>query len=157
MPRRSARPAERDELVDAVALARDWAAAADVRLEAGERAEPCWLVGDAVALRRVLDNLAENARRYAGEPSLCIERNEAGLQLTVLDRGPGLPEADLERVFEPFERLDLSRSRDTGGSGLGLGIARELMRAMGGDVALRNRQGGGLEARVSVPAERLVD
>jgi signal transduction histidine kinase len=154
---RSARPAERNELVDAVALARDWARTAEVPLEADASEAPCWIVADEIALRRVLDNLAENARRYASAASLGIERDESGLRLAILDDGPGIPEADLERVFEPFERLDHSRSRDTGGSGLGLGIARELMRAMGGDVTLCNRTAGGLEARVTVPAACIVD
>lgn len=154
---RSARPAERNELIDAVSIARDWAGAAAVPLEPGGSETPCWIVADAVALRRVLDNLAENARLYAGEASLRIERDDRGLCFTILDDGPGIPETDLERVFEPFERLDVSRSRETGGSGLGLGIARELMRAMGGDVVLCNRANGGLEARVTVPAEHIVD
>jgi signal transduction histidine kinase len=69
----------------------------------------------------------------------------------VLDRGPGIPEGELERVFDPFYRLEGSRSRSTGGSGLGLGIARNIARAHGGELTLRNRPGGGLEARLTLP------
>ena len=67
------------------------------------------------------------------------------------DEGPGVPEADLERVFEPFVRLDGSRSRDTGGAGLGLAIARTIVRGHGGDVRLENREGGGLRVTVALP------
>jgi protein-histidine pros-kinase len=69
----------------------------------------------------------------------------------VRDRGPGIPDAELERVFEPFYRLEASRNPSTGGSGLGLSIARNLAQSMGGDVTLRNRAGGGLEAIVTLP------
>ena len=67
------------------------------------------------------------------------------------DEGPGIPEVDLARVFEPFVRLEESRSRDTGGTGLGLAIARTIVRGHGGDIRLENREGGGLRATVSLP------
>jgi len=67
------------------------------------------------------------------------------------DEGPGIPEADLERVFEPFVRFDESRSRDTGGAGLGLAIARTIIRSHGGDIRLENRIEGGLRATVALP------
>jgi signal transduction histidine kinase len=73
------------------------------------------------------------------------------LTLIVRDRGPGIAESELTRVFEPFYRLEGSRNPATGGSGLGLSIARNLAQSMGGDVALRNRAGGGLEAVVTLP------
>jgi len=69
----------------------------------------------------------------------------------VEDEGPGVPSALLERVFEPFHRGEPSRSRETGGTGLGLSIARNILRAHGGDVLLRNREGGGLRAVVTLP------
>jgi signal transduction histidine kinase len=69
----------------------------------------------------------------------------------MLDEGPGIPEADLEHAFEPFFRGEASRSRETGGTGLGLGIARNIARAHGGDVTLKNRPGGGLEATLVLP------
>jgi signal transduction histidine kinase len=76
-----------------------------------------------------------------------------GGSVTVLvdDDGPGIPEADLERMFQPFQRLELSRNRETGGVGLGLPIARNIIRAHGGDVTLANRPGGGLRAMVVLP------
>jgi len=70
----------------------------------------------------------------------------------VEDDGPGIPESELEAVFTPFRRLEASRNRETGGTGLGLTIARNILRAHGGDVVLRNRTGGGLVAVASLPA-----
>ena len=71
--------------------------------------------------------------------------------VTVEDEGPGLPEDELETVFEPFHRAERSRSRETGGAGLGLTVARQAARAHGGDVTLSNRSGGGLQARLDLP------
>ena len=105
----------------------------------------------------MLDNLLENARRYAGDAEFVALSGVDGLDLCILDRGPGIEAEDVDRVFEPFERGEGSRNRETGGSGLGLGIARELMRAIGGDVLLLQRPGGGLEARVRFPEGLRVD
>jgi signal transduction histidine kinase len=74
-----------------------------------------------------------------------------GIRVTVDDDGPGLPEEELERVFLPFYRVEQSRSRDTGGVGLGLAVARTVFRAHGGDVRLANRPEGGLRASVTLP------
>jgi signal transduction histidine kinase len=71
--------------------------------------------------------------------------------VAVDDDGPGLPEEELERVFRPFYRVEQSRSRDTGGVGLGLAVARTVFRAHGGDVSLANRPPGGLRAAVTLP------
>ncbi|MGK7756767.1 sensor histidine kinase [Marinovum sp. B10] len=71
----------------------------------------------------------------------------------ISDTGPGIPESELQQVFEPFFRLEKSRSRETGGTGLGLSIARTIIRAHGGDVALSNRAEGGLLATVTLPLE----
>ena len=79
-----------------------------------------------------------------------IEDDAAQLTIRVLDDGPGLPADVLEQAFEPFFRGESSRSRETGGTGLGLGIARNVARAHGGDVVLRNREGGGLEAVITL-------
>ena len=76
------------------------------------------------------------------------------LQICIRDEGPGIPESELERVFEPFHRLEASRSRDTGGTGLGLSIARNVARAHGGDIVLRNVPEGGLEAMLSLPRRK---
>jgi signal transduction histidine kinase len=80
-----------------------------------------------------------------------VEDSAAALQISVRDEGPGIPESELERVFEPFQRLEASRSRDTGGTGLGLSIARNVARAHGGNLVLRNVPGGGLEAVLTLP------
>ena len=104
------------------------------------------------ALRRCLDNLVENALRYGGRARIAIEDDAASLRITVSDDGPGIPEADLERVFEPFFRLEESRNRDSGGTGLGLAIARNIARWHGGDIHLRNAPGGkGLIAELVLP------
>ena len=103
------------------------------------------------ALRRAVRNLLENATAYGGRASVRIERDGEEVRVVIEDEGPGIPEADLERVFEPFVRLEASRSRDTGGSGLGLAIARSIVRGHGGDILLENCTGGGLRATVTLP------
>ncbi len=103
------------------------------------------------ALRRALRNLLENAAAYGGRAAVRIEPGDAELRVVVEDEGPGIRDADLERVFEPFVRLEASRSRDTGGSGLGLAIARGIVRGHGGDIVLANRAEGGLRATVALP------
>ncbi len=89
---------------------------------------------------------SSSARR---RPS-CVE-DGAALVIRVRDEGPGIPEEELERVFEPFYRLESSRNRDTGGSGLGLSIARDVIQAHGGSLILQNLPVRGLEAIVSLP------
>lgn len=108
-------------------------------------------LGKPAGLRRCLQNLVDNALRYGKDVSICIEDRVAQLAVSVRDRGPGIPAAELERVFEPFVRLEASRNASTGGTGLGLSIARNLAQSMGGDVRLRNREQGGLEARLTLP------
>ena len=104
-----------------------------------------------VALRRALRNLVENAVRYAGRCRVRLDRGRSELRVVVEDDGPGIPEDQLERVFEPFVRLEESRSPEAGGIGLGLAIARSIARAHGGDVGLRNRAEGGLAATLTLP------
>jgi two-component system osmolarity sensor histidine kinase EnvZ len=102
------------------------------------------------ALNRVVGNLVENALRY-GEGEVVdveLECNPGMVRVRVLDRGPGIPEAERDKVFQPFYRLEASRSRDTGGSGLGLAIVRQLADAQGWRVELSDREGGGLCAEV---------
>jgi signal transduction histidine kinase len=103
------------------------------------------------ATRRALRNLIENAVRYGGGARVRTEAAGGLARVIVEDDGPGIPEADLARVFDPFVRLEASRSQDTGGHGLGLTIARLALRAQGGDVTLRNRPEGGLQAILSLP------
>lgn len=110
----------------------------------------------AKALRRCLENLLDNALRHAGRAEIRVAQRERMLIIDVLDNGPGIPEAELQRVFEPFYRLDPARGRHTGGSGLGLSIARLMAELNNGEIALFNREGpegresGGLCARVSL-------
>ena len=106
-----------------------------------------------VALRRALRNLLENACRYGDRAKVRIVPDDAQVRIVLEDEGPGVPEAELERVFEPFVRLEASRSPETGGTGLGLAIARSIVRGHGGDIRLENRQTGGLRATVTLPAD----
>jgi signal transduction histidine kinase len=104
-----------------------------------------------LALKRLLTNLIENAVKYGERAAVRVEDNAAQLRIIVADNGPGIAEAEIERVFEPFYRVEGSRSRATGGVGLGLSVARDIARAHGGELTLRNRAGGGLEAILTLP------
>jgi signal transduction histidine kinase len=104
------------------------------------------------ALNRALRNLIDNAVRYGGVAKVTLTQEPGMAVIKVADQGPGLPEDQLESVFEPFVRLEGSRNRDTGGVGLGLAIARTIIQAHGGTITLRNVPEGGLEAVVSLPA-----
>ncbi|MBI2771425.1 MAG: HAMP domain-containing protein [Burkholderiales bacterium] len=106
-----------------------------------------------LALGRIVGNLVDNAVKFGGEAQVVVERENDAVVIAVRDRGPGIPEAELESVLKPFVRLENSRSRETGGSGLGLAIAQQLAAAAGGTLALVNRQGGGLEARLRVAVQ----
>lgn len=103
------------------------------------------------AVRRALRNLIENALRYGGTARVSWSAQSGELGITVDDDGPGIPENELERVFDPFYRLETSRSMETGGHGLGLSIARTIARAHGGDIILENRERGGLRATLHLP------
>jgi signal transduction histidine kinase len=103
------------------------------------------------ALRRCLTNLVDNAIRYGKRATLRVEDGKERIAIRILDEGPGIPEEEIEKAFEPFFRGETSRSRETGGTGLGLGIARNIARAHGGELSLRNRPEGGLEATLTLP------
>lgn len=109
------------------------------------------------ALRRALGNLVDNALRYAGPPRLRLWADATEILITVEDDGPGIPEPLLARATEPFVRGEASRSAATGGAGLGLFIVRDILRAHGGSLNLRNRvadkagRGGGLSAELRLP------
>ena len=103
------------------------------------------------ALRRACANLIDNAVKYGGEAEVGLAKSGEDVVITVADRGPGIPEAAREKVFDPFFRLEGSRSRETGGTGLGLAVARNAVRRHGGDIALADRPGGGLVVRISLP------
>ena len=103
-------------------------------------------------MRRVISNLIDNALRY-GETGIAVTVREeaAKVMVEVNDRGPGIPAADAERIKQPFTRLETARS-GKGGSGLGLAIVDRIVRAHGGSFDLLPREGGGLCARISLPA-----
>ena len=118
-----------------------------------------------LALKRALANLVSNAVQYGGSatvrliPPVSLGAAGAMVTIEVEDDGPGIPPQELERVFEPFHRGEPSRNRETGGVGLGLPIARNILRAHGGDVVLTNRPPalagagpGGAKATVTLPA-----
>ncbi len=111
------------------------------------------LTGRPQALKRCLTNLVANAVKFGTRADIELEDGPV-LAIRVRDRGPGIPGAELERVFEPFYRLESSRSRDSGGTGLGLTIARDIAQAHGGSLSLRNLPEGGLEAVLLLPRPR---
>lgn len=124
-------------------------------VETGE-VEPIGVRGDRLALARLFQNLIDNGVAYGGGVMLSLVRDGGDAVATVADRGPGLPVDQVDRLFQPFERGDPSRNRETGGIGLGLTIARSIARAHGGTLILRNRAGGGVEAVLRLPAISVV-
>lgn len=107
-----------------------------------------------VALRRALDNVVDNAVRYGVRARVSLAIEEEGLLLTVEDEGPGIASEEMGRAFEPFTRLEASRNRNTGGTGLGLTIARRIVEGERGTITLANRPGGGLRAQITLPRTR---
>ena len=147
--------AETREPLDLNALAADCAAGfaetgATVFFDGGD-ALP--VLGDAAALRRALGNLIGNGIKYGGAARVTAFAADGEAVIEIADDGPGLPGEELETVFEPFHRGERSRSRETGGAGLGLTVARQAARAAGGDVTLANRPEGGLLARLHIPLQ----
>jgi len=124
-----------------------------VRIEGAARAS---FTGHPQSLKRCMTNLVDNAVKYGAGATIAVEDGVQALSICVRDAGPGLAEAELERVFEPFYRVEASRNRATGGSGLGLTIARNIARVHGGDVVLRNRASGGLAAELTLPRRNQV-
>ena len=103
------------------------------------------------AFRRGITNLIDNARAAANTVAVTAARSGDSIEITIDDDGGGIPEAEREAVFKPFYRLDQARSPDAGGVGLGLTIAREVMRSHGGDVTLTRAPLGGLRAQIRLP------
>lgn len=102
-----------------------------------------------LALRRVLTNLVENAVKYGARARADFSESEQGVEIHIDDDGPGIPDDLHEEAFRPFRRLGTNMNVE--GSGLGLSVARGIMRALGGDVLLANREGGGLRATIALP------
>ena len=99
-------------------------------------------------MRRAIRNLIENAVKYAGAAEVSVVDSAGAVRIVVADRGPGIPEDKLGQVFESFTRLDESRNRESGGVGLGLALARGIVREAGGEIVIGNRDGGGLIAEI---------
>jgi len=120
----------------------------DVTLEGGA---PLTVLGDPLALRRAVGNLVDNAVKYGERARLRLRVSDSRCTLEIDDDGPGIPQSQLQRVFEPFFRLEHSRNRDTGGVGLGLAVVRATITDHGGDVVLSACSGGGLRATLWLP------
>ncbi len=112
------------------------------------------VMGQLLALKRAFWNLIGNAVAYADHVEVTVVEDGGALRIVIADDGPGIPQADLERVFEPFVRLEESRGRETGGSGLGLTIARAIVLSHFGTIGLTNRPEGGLKVTVALPLLR---
>jgi two-component system sensor histidine kinase CpxA len=114
--------------------------------------------GNRDLLRSAIENVLRNAVRYSHQDSLIgvsVARSGTGVSILIRDGGPGVPAKDLEHIFEPFYRVAESRDRDTGGEGIGLAITAQVMKAHGGSASAANRREGGLEVRLSLPADAL--
>ena len=114
-------------------------------------AEPIVYECRPAALKRAVRNLLDNAVKYGKAGSVAIHTTPKTIEIIIDDEGPGIPEQELSRVLEPFYRLEESRSRETGGVGLGLAIAQSIVQAHGGELTLSNRPTGGLRAKLSLP------
>ncbi|MBC7950496.1 MAG: HAMP domain-containing protein, partial [Rhodospirillaceae bacterium] len=140
---------ETDERVQTIDLAATLEAICDNTTDMGFVAEYEWtgrLVCDCrpLALKRALANLVENAARYGEKATVYAARVGRDVQILIEDVGPGIPDDSMEKVFTPFYRIEPSRSRKTGGIGLGMTVSRTIIRAHGGDIALENKPEGGL-------------
>jgi signal transduction histidine kinase len=117
---------------------------------------PASLTADRALLRRAIDNLLDNAQKYSDPDApvrLCARVESGAAVIEVEDRGAGIPEEDLPNLFRPFFRGDRSRTRATGGVGLGLVLARRIVEAHGGRLEIESRVGEGTTARIALPAE----
>jgi signal transduction histidine kinase len=116
-----------------------------------EPAEPVVHNCRPAALKRAVRNLIDNAVKYGMKANVAIKPTPKSIEITIDDEGPGIAEQEHSRVFEPFYRVEESRSRETGGVGLGLAIALSIVQAHGGQIILSNRPIGGLRASVVLP------
>jgi two-component system sensor histidine kinase CpxA len=117
--------------------------------------ENLMVMADPDLLVRALSNLLRNAIRYGGDAGpiqIIAERQEDAVHISIIDNGPGVPEADLQTIFDAFYRVDASRNRQTGGSGLGLAIVRTCIESCQGTVVAENRRPHGLSVQVQLPA-----
>jgi signal transduction histidine kinase len=143
---------ERRDKVDLLALAAEEGA----RVGADVSGQSVQVEGDSVYMRRLLRNLFENARRHGKDTTIeaevgIVKEGSAGARVTVSDRGPGVPESERERIFEPFYRVQEVTEKPKGGIGLGLALVRQIARHHGGEVRCLPREGGGSSFRVDLP------
>ena len=123
---------------------------ADLGQPVGVRGQPAPARVQAASLRRVVSNLVNNALRYGKRADVVVQAHDDAVHIVIEDEGPGIPAAQLDAVMKPFFRLESSRNRLTGGSGLGLYIARDLIARQGGTLTLANRAEGGLRATIEL-------
>lgn len=109
------------------------------------------VLGRPMSLRRCLVNLIDNAVKYGQRADVAVDRQPGAVRIRICDNGPGIAAEELARVFEPFYRVETSRSRESGGTGLGLTIARNIAEQHGGTIFLLNRPQGGLEVTLLLP------
>jgi two-component system OmpR family sensor kinase len=147
-----------DELIEEVVRDANFEGAGKNCLVLIEGAANAAVNGNRDLVRSAIENVLRNAVRYSPEDAaveVSVLRPASGLAILIRDRGPGVPDRDLERIFEPFYRVAESRDRDTGGEGIGLAITAQVMQAHGGSARAANCQGGGFEVRLSLPAAAL--
>lgn len=112
--------------------------------------------GRPFTLTRAIRNIIENAARHGGGAHVRLEPSDNEIAIIVEDSGPGIPESDLSHVFNPFVRLDKARNQESGGMGLGLGIARTVVRGHGGEIEIANRPEGGLSVTIRLPGKHQI-
>lgn len=145
------------ELLQAIVNDADFEAGAHRRRVALELAQDFTVIGDPVLLRAAIENVVRNAVRYTAEGTtveVWLGSDAGQALLRVCDHGEGVPEASLQKMFEPFARVGEARDRDSGGYGLGLAITGQVMTAHGGTVSARNRDEGGLCVTMQLPAQK---
>lgn len=150
---RAEQPKSRPELIDLNRFLAGFVQTLPYPVEANLDVGPFLVAAERASLIRAITNLTDNAKTYAGAVELSSNRNQEGLTILVEDRGGGIPEAALEHIFDPFYRAEPSRNRETGGTGLGLTIARALLSAQGATLTVQNRPGGGTRAAIAFPVE----
>lgn len=112
------------------------------------------MLGDRLALRRMVANVIDNAIKYGRVADLQLQLENSAIVLTVDDEGPGIPPDRRQAMLEPFNRLETSRNRATGGAGLGLAVARSVAEAHGGTIEIAEAPGGGTRVRIGLPVFR---
>ena len=125
-----------------------------IELSADEAVRDVIVLGDRLGLRRIVANIIDNAIKYGRVARLRLHLEDALIVLTVDDEGPGIPADRRQAMLEPFNRLETSRNRATGGAGLGLAVARSLVEAHGGTISLAEAAGGGTRVRIGLPVFR---